>query len=51
VAAKPKSSDSAGGSRKVDAGKGATGAEQIPAGEDSSTVPDLAPAPQPATNP
>jgi hypothetical protein len=38
-------------SRKVDAGKGATGAEQIPPAADTSTVPDLAPAPEPATAP
>jgi len=40
-----------GGSRKVDAGKGATGAEQIPPAEDTSSVPDLAPAPEPAAPP
>ena len=39
------------GSRKVDAGSGATGAEQIPPAEDTSTVPDLAPAPEPAAAP
>ncbi len=40
-----------GGSRKIDAGRGATGAEQIPPAEDTSTVPDLAPPPQNATQP
>jgi Meckel syndrome type 1 protein len=43
--------DRRGGSRKVDAGKGATGAEQIPPAEDTSSVPDLAPAPEPAAPP
>jgi len=38
-------------SRRVDAGNGATGAEQIPPAADTSTVPDLAPAPEPAPAP
>jgi hypothetical protein len=38
-------------SRKVDPGNGATGAEQIPPAKDTSTVPDLAPPPEPATDP
>jgi hypothetical protein len=40
-----------GSGRKIDAGSGATGAEQIPPPADSSTVPDLAPPPEPATTP
>jgi hypothetical protein len=40
-----------GTSRKIDAGSGATGAEQIPPAADASTVPDLAPPPEPATTP
>lgn len=40
-----------GGSRRVDSGNGATGAEQIPPAEDTSEVPDLAPPPEPATAP
>ncbi len=39
------------GSRQVEAGRGATGAEQIPPAGDSSTVPELAPSPEPATSP
>ncbi|MFP5361625.1 MAG: zf-HC2 domain-containing protein [Thermoleophilia bacterium] len=39
------------GTPKVDAGNGATGAEQIPPAQDTSTVPDLAPAPEPASAP
>jgi len=40
-----------GSGRKIDTGSGATGAEQIPPPADSSTVPDLAPPPEPATTP
>jgi hypothetical protein len=39
------------GSRKIEAGNGATGSEQIPPAQDTSKVPDLAPPPQTATNP
>ncbi|HVF76709.1 MAG TPA: zf-HC2 domain-containing protein [Solirubrobacteraceae bacterium] len=39
------------GARTVEPGRGATGAEQIPPAKDTSTVPDLAPAPEPATAP
>ncbi len=39
------------GSRKIEAGKGATGSEQIPPVQDTSNVPDLAPPPETATNP
>jgi hypothetical protein len=51
----PKSTSSggvkSGGSRKIEAGSGATGSEQIPPPHDTSTVPDLAPPPETATNP
>jgi hypothetical protein len=36
---------------KIDAGSGATGSEQIPPEQDTSTVPDLAPPPETATKP
>jgi hypothetical protein len=39
------------GSRKIEAGNGATGSEQIPPAQDTSNVPDLAPPPETATNP
>lgn len=48
AAQQTKNNNRGGSSRKVDAGKGATGAEQIPPAEDTSSVPELAPAPQPA---
>ncbi len=44
-------SSTSGRSPKVDAGSGATGAEQIPPSEDTSSVPDLAPPPEPVTAP
>lgn len=47
----PARAERSDGSRTVDAGNGATGAEQIPPAQDSSTVPDLAPAPEPAPAP
>ena len=40
-----------GRSREIDPGTGATGSEQIPPPEDTSTVPDLAPPPESATAP
>jgi hypothetical protein len=42
---------SGGGKPKIDAGNGATGAEQLPPAKDTSTVPDLAPPVQPAPPP
>lgn len=45
-AAKPPS-----GEKQIDAGSGATGAEQIPPPADTSDVPDLAPPPETATSP
>lgn len=38
-------------SREIEPGNGATGSEQIPPPEDTSTVPDLAPPPESATAP
>ncbi len=40
-----------GGARRIDAGDGATGAEEIPPAEDPSTVPDLAPPPETGAQP
>ncbi|HWC27887.1 MAG TPA: hypothetical protein VG474_14955, partial [Solirubrobacteraceae bacterium] len=45
------SGDSGGARPRIAPGSGATGAEQIPAAQDPSTVPDLAPPPEPATTP
>ncbi len=47
--AAPKPSSNAGGEKQIDAGSGATGAEQIPPAADASDVPDLAPPLEPAT--
>ena len=47
-APKPSSSGAATG---IDAGNGATGAEQIPSAQDTSSVPDLAPPPQSVPRP
>ncbi len=55
AAAKPKApaskktdSTGTGGATGIDASNGATGAEQLPPPEDTSTVPELAPPPDPA---
>jgi hypothetical protein len=50
-APKRDTSASADGSKQIDAGSGATGAEQIPPAGDASNVPDLAPPPENATTP
>ncbi len=42
---------SGSGTPKIDAGNGATGAEQLPPAKDTSTVPELAPPVQPAAPP
>jgi hypothetical protein len=44
-------SGSGGGTPKIDAGNGATGAEQLPPAKDTSSVPDLAPPVEPVTPP
>ncbi len=50
-AAKTKDGGSSGTKPKIDASQGATGAEQLPQKKDTSSVPDLAPADEPATPP
>ncbi|MEY2514196.1 MAG: hypothetical protein QOJ89_1554 [bacterium] len=51
-AAKRRSTAPAGGAKpKINADSGATGAEQLPAARDTSTVPDLAPPVEPAVPP
>ncbi|MEY2440811.1 MAG: hypothetical protein QOJ46_237 [bacterium] len=46
-----KSNGSSGAKPKIDAGNGATGAEQLPPAKDTSTVPELAPPVEPAPPP
>jgi len=50
----PQADDDGGstsGKPKIEAGNGATGAEELPAAQDTSTVPDLAPPVEPAVPP
>ena len=48
----PSNSNTSGsGKPKIDAGNGATGAEQLPPADDTSTVPDLAPPVEPVAPP
>lgn len=51
AASPAKSNGSSGGKPKIDAGNGATGAEQLPPAKDTSTVPDLAPPVAPVSPP
>jgi hypothetical protein len=48
-ASKPKSST--GANAGIDANNGATGAEQLPQAQDTSTVPELTPPPDPVLDP
>ncbi len=47
----PPASNAGSGKPKIDAGNGATGAEQLPPAKDTSTVPDLAPPVEPVAPP
>lgn len=49
--APPPPPPSSSGRPKIDAGNGATGAEQLPSSKDTSTVPELAPPVEPAAPP